>query len=124
MNLLTKSLIFSIFTVLAVVVFVAIALSLEPHTCRSNNLSSFKVDTISNYERYCQNCHANGIVQAPRFGRYKDWSSRLNFGRDVLAYRALGGIGIMQPKGGAWMLSDQEFIDAANYLISSVPNCE
>jgi len=70
------------------------------------------------YQRACAMCHAAGVAEAPIPGDYAAWSGRLKTGRDALVSSAVGGKGVMPPKGGQPQLSDAEIATAVDYIIS------
>lgn len=52
------------------------------------------------YKAQCSNCHASGMVGAPKFGDAGAWGARLAKGYDALLTSALKGKGAMGPQGG------------------------
>lgn len=75
----------------------------------------------------CQTCHGEpGIGGAPVVGNAAQWADRVAQGIDVLNEHALlgytGQTGYMPPKGGFLNLSDQEVIDAVQYMVDQLEN--
>ncbi len=73
----------------------------------------------------CQTCHGEpGIAGAPVVGNAEQWADRIAQGMDVLNEHALlgytGQTGFMPPKGGFLNLSDQEVIDAVQYMVDQL----
>lgn len=52
------------------------------------------------YKAQCTNCHAAGVVGAPKFGDAAAWGPRIAKGYDALLTSALKGKGAMGPQGG------------------------
>ena len=76
------------------------------------------------YNSACNACHGAGIGGAPILGDTDGWTARLDKGDDVLHANAINGFageaGYMPPKGGRTDLSDQEIIDAVDYMLDEV----
>lgn len=74
------------------------------------------------YNAACLLCHGAGIGGAPVLGDTAEWSARIAQGDDMLRQHAIegfvGSAGVMPPKGGRMDLSDQEIIDAVDYMVS------
>ena len=74
------------------------------------------------YNSACIACHGTGVGGAPKFGDAAVWAERLAKGTDVLHEHALqgftGSTGVMPAKGGRTDLSDQEIIDAVDYILA------
>ena len=74
------------------------------------------------YNTACFNCHGAGIGGAPKVGEASAWTDRIDKGMDVLNDHAINGFqgsaGYMPPKGGRIDLSDQEIIDAVEYMVA------
>ena len=64
-------------------------------------------------------CHASGVAAPPVFGDSAAWKSRLAQGQHVLeGYQ--GEAGYMPPKGGSIDLSDQEVLDALDFMLADL----
>lgn len=73
------------------------------------------------FNQACFVCHAPpGVGGAPVIGEPAQWADRIAQGMDVLNDHALHGLGAMPPKGGRLDLSDQEVIDAVQYMVEQV----
>ena len=68
------------------------------------------------YNKICGACHAHGIAGAPRVGNREEWLPRLKKGKKALYNSVFNGKGIMPPRGGG-NLSDDDIIDAVNYMV-------
>ena len=69
------------------------------------------------FTRTCLSCHAKGVHGAPRLGDITDWEERLRQDQETLIRHAISGHGRMPPKGGFYMLSDEEVAAAVAYVI-------
>jgi cytochrome c len=74
------------------------------------------------YEQACALCHTAGVGDAPIPGDQSAWESRIEAGRAALIANALGGLGIMPPKGGQLQLSDDEVTAAVDYMLELMVN--
>ena len=77
------------------------------------------------FNQACYLCHAPpGVGGAPVLGDAAQWADRIAQGMDVLTDHALNGYtgqtGFMPAKGGRLDLSDQEVIDAVQYMVDQV----
>ena len=74
------------------------------------------------YNSACLACHGAGVAGAPILGDAAAWTARIAQGSDVLNDHAINGYsgsaGYMPAKGGRVDLSDQEVIDAVEYMVS------
>jgi cytochrome c5 len=74
------------------------------------------------YNSACIACHGTGVGGAPKFGDAAAWADRIAKGADVLHENALkgftGSAGVMPAKGGRTDLSDQEIVDAVDYILA------
>lgn len=72
------------------------------------------------YNAACLACHGAGIGGAPILGDAAAWEPRIAQGIDVLKDHAINGytgaVGFMPAKGGRVDLSDQEILDAVDYM--------
>ncbi len=73
------------------------------------------------YNGICAACHATGIAGAPAIGNKDAWAPRIAQGSDVLHQHAINGFqgstGFMPPKGGGVAFSDQEVMNAVDYMV-------
>lgn len=69
----------------------------------------------------CMACHKPGLNGAPIIGNTKMWGPRLEQGEQVLVEHAIGGFGLMPPRGGS-SLSDEEITLAVSYMLSQLPS--
>jgi cytochrome c5 len=76
------------------------------------------------YNTACQACHASGVGGAPMLGDSAAWMPRVAQGKDVLSQHVLEGyqgeVGYMPPKGGRIDLSDQEVLDALEFMLADL----
>ena len=76
------------------------------------------------YTTACYICHDPGLTGAPKPGDAENWNPRIEKGVNTLYTNAIGGYqgetGIMPPKGGNLLLSDDEVKAAVDYLIELV----
>lgn len=71
----------------------------------------------------CLACHGSGVGGAPIVGDAAQWADRIAKGNDTLHKHAIEGFDgdamtPMLPKGGRADLSDQEVMDAVDYMVS------
>lgn len=76
------------------------------------------------YDKACFICHATAVTGAPKPGDVENWAPRIEKGVDTLYTNAItgyeGATGIMPPKGGNLLLSDEDVIAAVDYLVELV----
>jgi cytochrome c5 len=70
------------------------------------------------YKAVCTNCHAAGVVGAPKFGDAAAWGPRIKTGFDALMQSALKGKGAMGAQGGG-DLDDMEVGSAVVYMANA-----
>jgi cytochrome c5 len=74
------------------------------------------------YNSACIACHGAGVGGAPKFGDAAAWAERIAKGMDTLHQHAIqgftGSAGVMPAKGGRVDLSDQEIMDAVDYMVN------
>lgn len=75
------------------------------------------------YNENCYLCHAApGVGGAPVFGDALAWEARIAQGPEMLRERVIDGYqgeqGIMPPKGGRPDLSDEEVLEAMDFMLS------
>lgn len=77
------------------------------------------------YNQACNICHGAGVGGAPTLADSANWQPRIAQGNDVLYQHAIegftGSAGFMPAKGARADLSDQEVIDAVDYMLSQIP---
>ncbi len=73
------------------------------------------------YGKTCALCHAAAVAGAPKPGDKADWGPRIAQGMDLLNKHALEGFtgakGMMPPRGGAAMLTDDEVKAAVAFMV-------
>ena len=76
------------------------------------------------YDKACFICHTTGVTGAPKPGDADNWAPRIAKGLDTLYSNAIKGFqgetGIMPPKGGNLLLSNEDVIAAVDYLVDLV----
>ena len=76
------------------------------------------------YDTACYICHNPGLTGAPKPGDAENWKPRIDKGVETLYANAVGGfqgqVGIMPPKGGNLLLSDEEVKAAVDYMVNLV----
>ncbi|PWQ98941.1 c-type cytochrome [Leucothrix arctica] len=89
-------------------------------------VAAIKLDTVvasalgeSTYKSSCFACHDTGAANSPIIGDKIAWAPRLETGVVALHASALKGKGAMPAKGGNPTLSDEEVIEAVNYIIAN-----
>jgi len=71
------------------------------------------------YHDYCHICHGTGMPDIPQFGDVDHWKARSDKGMDVLYNAALYGVNAMPPMGLCDECSEQQIMDAVDYMVSS-----
>jgi len=71
-------------------------------------------DTVN---RTCVACHGTGVMGAPRSGHPEQWKERLSLGLDTLAERSAKGYKACPPRGGDYLLTDDQ-VRAAVYVMT------
>ena len=72
------------------------------------------------YNRYCFSCHAAGVAGAPKVGVADQWAPRAAKGREALLATTKSGIAPgMPPMGLCRTCSDEELLDAIDYMIEN-----
>ena len=101
-----------------------IAMRLKPvvvlDEMRENMIVSVDTSSMTPDELYagaCKACHDAGIAGAPKIGSAGDWAPRLAKGLDALITSAIGGIGIMAPRGGS-SYDDDQMKAVVEYLVN------
>lgn len=76
------------------------------------------------YDKACFICHATGVTGAPKPGDVNNWKPRMEKGLETLYANAINGFqgqfGIMPPKGGNLLLTDEEVKAAVDYLVELI----
>ena len=70
------------------------------------------------WEQNCKVCHSVGLAGSPKFGDKKAWAKRLERGMPSIYQHALEGWGDMPAKGGNPDLSEQQVLQAVDYMVS------
>jgi cytochrome c5 len=95
---------------------VAVVASADPAAPPAAKLTGEQVYNVA-----CFACHGGGIGGAPKVGDAGQWGPRVAQGKATLNKHALEGFqgkaGFMPPKGGRVDLSDDEILDAVNYMV-------
>lgn len=73
----------------------------------------------STYKQVCANCHATGVLNAPKFGDKTKWKPLIAEGQVELTAHAYFGVRGMPPKGGSPNLSIEGFADALVYMVNN-----
>lgn len=71
------------------------------------------------YLKTCSQCHASGVLKAPKFGDAKEWSPRIKQGKHTLLQHALNGFNAMPAKGGNSELTKEDISAAIDYMIAA-----
>lgn len=72
------------------------------------------------YNQACVICHASGAAGAPILGDASQWEDRMAKGIDTLNTHAIQGFNAMPAKGGYVNLSDQNVIDAVQFMVDAL----
>lgn len=70
------------------------------------------------YAAVCAACHDSGAAGAPIIGDAAGWGDRLNKSLENLAASTINGMGAMPPRGGS-NFSDEEILDAVEYMVNN-----
>ena len=69
------------------------------------------------FKQVCSACHGTGLNGAPKIGDKTAWAPRIAQGKDTLYTHAIGGKGLMPPKGGTtW--PDATIRMTVDYMVS------
>ena len=71
------------------------------------------------YKQVCANCHATGVLNAPKFGDKTKWKPLIAEGQVELTGHAYFGVRGMPPKGGSPNLSIEGFANALVYMVNN-----
>lgn len=69
------------------------------------------------YDGVCAQCHADGLIGAPKMGDAAAWSARVAKGSATLYNHAINGFNSMPARGGA-DISDAEVKNAVDYMVN------
>ncbi|MEM8844047.1 MAG: c-type cytochrome [Pseudomonadota bacterium] len=69
------------------------------------------------YTQVCAACHTAGVLNAPITGDAASWEKHLAKGKETLYANAIGGINAMPAKGGRPDISDDDIIEAVDYML-------
>lgn len=69
------------------------------------------------YEAGCSSCHDSSRDGAPRLGYLAAWRRRLEKDESALVRNAVGGVGLMPPKGENSDLTEGQVAAAVGYMI-------
>jgi cytochrome c5 len=76
------------------------------------------------YEANCAGCHDAGVAGAPKPGDKPAWSKRITAGLEAMTKKTIDGFegesGVMPPKGGNDILTDEEVTNAVTYMASTL----
>lgn len=73
------------------------------------------------YNAACVNCHASGVLGAPKHRAAEEWQPRLDErGFDQIWQNAINGYNAMPPKGACNDCSDDEIKAAIEYMIEGI----
>ena len=76
---------------------------------------------LQTYTKYCASCHNAGIADAPKLGDRDKWQWRVSKGPDALLQTTIDGIPPGMPKKGMCMsCSDEQLVDAIDYMLAAV----
>lgn len=77
------------------------------------------------YFKYCGTCHGPGVADAPKFGVVEEWQVVMEKGRDELLRTTIEGIPPGMPiKGLCMNCTDQQLMDAIDYMLEAVEKVE
>ncbi len=75
------------------------------------------------YEANCAGCHDAGVAGAPKPGDKAAWKERLTLGVEVIVKKSIEGFdgktGMMPPRGGNAILTDEEVSNAVTFMIGT-----
>lgn len=73
------------------------------------------------YEANCAGCHDAGVAGAPKPGETAVWNERMAQGMNTVVKKSIEGFegktGMMPPKGGNAVLTDEEITNAVTFMI-------
>ena len=71
------------------------------------------------YSLECDECHAKGLIGAPKFGDKVAWAPRIAQGSTVLVAHVLHGFKAMPTKGNCMSCSEDEIAAAVRYIVTA-----
>lgn len=72
------------------------------------------------YRQYCHICHGTGMADVPQIGNQAQWEARIEKGIESLYEGAVKGHAAMPPMGLCDSCTDQDVMDAVDYLVFGV----
>ena len=107
-------------------ILISLMLIFSATGCDSNDSTTPAVHPGKDiYFRYCGTCHGPGVADAPKFGVREEWESIIPKGREELLRTTIEGIPPGMPiKGLCMSCTDQQLIDAIDYMLEAVEQTE
>ncbi|TLU58905.1 MAG: cytochrome c5 family protein [Chlorobium sp.] len=98
------------------------AVSEEVTESKAEALAEHKLEAGQKiYEANCAGCHDAEVAGAPKPGDKAAWKDRIAQGVEVMTKKSIEGFagkaGIMQPKGGNDMLTNEEVTNAVVFMV-------
>ena len=72
------------------------------------------------YTAHCSACHGTGAAGAPIKGDAEQWASHVAKGHETLVKHALEGFNAMPARGACGACSDEEIINAVDYMLDAI----
>ncbi|ART80718.1 c-type cytochrome [Oceanisphaera avium] len=72
------------------------------------------------YTAHCAACHGTGAAGAPIKGNAEQWESHVAKGHETLVKHALEGFQGMPARGACGACSDEEIINAVDYMLDAI----
>jgi cytochrome c5 len=95
----------------------ALAIAAAPAGGASGSAAAIPATGEDAFKQVCSACHATGLNGAPKAGDKAAWAPRIAQGKDTLYKDAIGGKGLMPPKGGTtW--PDATIRMTVDYMVS------
>jgi len=69
------------------------------------------------FDAACSACHSTGVAGAPVVGNAEAWAPRIDKGMETLKNHALNGFNAMPARGACADCSDEEIINAVQYMV-------
>ena len=70
-------------------------------------------------DKTCGACHATSVANAPKFGDAAAWGPRAATGKAALIASVKAGKGIMPPKAGNALLTDDDIAAAVDFMLAA-----
>lgn len=70
------------------------------------------------YEKQCQACHANGLLEAPKFGDKEAWAPRIAKGKEILHEHSAKGFNKM-PAQATGDVTEAQVHAAVDYMVEA-----